>query len=149
MADSRPIADEEVILKRVRANDSHCIRQYRGGYRATSFAIRIPPGQEGSSCSRLQLTSPRTLLSLVTLQGKSPDDYLVCRIRVTEVRALNLDVLALPTDEDPGHCEIRKTVDQHYPASVWTRLAKTTRILTPEEVATLQAGDEVQAYSPP
>lgn len=143
MADSRPIADEEVILKRVRANDPHCIREYRGGYRATSFAIRIPPGQEGSSCSRLQLTSPRTLLSLATLHGGSPDDYLVCRMRVTDVRALNLEVLALPTDEDPGHCEIRKTVDRYLPASVWSRLAKTTRILTAAEVASTEAGDEL------
>lgn len=139
MADSRPIADEEVILKRVRANDPHCIREYRGGYRATSFAIRIPPGQEGSSCSRLQITSPRTLLSLVT----SPDDYLICRMRVTDVRALNLEAHALPTAEDRGHCEIRQPANQHFPASVWSRLAKTTRILTPEEVATLQAGDEL------
>ena len=143
MADSRPIADEEVILKRVRANDPHCIQPYGDGYRATSFAVRIPPGQEGSSCSRLRLTSPRTLLSLVTLQGGSSDDYLVCRMRVTDVRALNLEVLALPTDEDPGHCEIRKTVGQHYPASVWSRLAKTTRIFTAAEVASIEAGDEL------
>ena len=143
MADSRPIADEEVILKRVRANDPHCIQPYSDGYRATSFAIRTPPGQEGSSCSRLRLTSPRTLLSLVTIEGKSSDDYLVCRIRVTDVRALNLEVLALPTDEDPGHCEIRKTIDQHLPAKVWSVLAKTTRILTAEEVASLKAGDEL------
>lgn len=143
MADSRPIADEEVILKRVRANDPHCIQPYSDGYRATSFAIRTPPGQEGSSCSRLQLTSPRTLLLLVTHQNKSPDDYLVCRIRVTEVRALNLEVLALRTEEDPGHCEIRIPVDQHFPASGWTRLAKTTRILTAAEVASIEAGDEL------
>lgn len=144
MADSREIALEEVILKRVRANDPHCIQPYGDGYRATSFAIRTPPGQEGSSCSRLQLTSPRTLLSLVALQGKSPDDYLVCRMRVTDVQALNLEVLALPTKDDPGHCEIRETVNQGFTASVWSKLAKTTRILTPEEVATLQAGDELQ-----
>lgn len=143
MADSRPIADEEVILKRVRANDPHCIQPYGDGYRATSYAIRILSGQEGSSCSRLQITSPRTLLSLVTLQGGSPDDYLVCRMRVTDVRALNLEVHALPTDEDPGHCEIRKTVDQRFPAKVWTVLAKTTRILTAAEVASIEAGDEL------
>ena len=94
MADSREIALEEVILKRVRANDPHCIQPYGDGYRATSFAIRTPPGQEGSSCSRLQLTSPRTLLSLVALQGKSPDDYLVCRMRVTDVQALNLEAVS-------------------------------------------------------
>lgn len=144
MADSRQIAHEEVILKRVRANDPHCIQPYGDGYRATSFAIRNPPGQEGSSCSRLQLTSPRTLLSLVTLQGKLPDDYLVCRMRVTDVRALNLEVLALPTQDDPGHCEIRETLNQGFTASVWSKLAKTTCILTPEEVATMQAGDELQ-----
>ncbi len=142
MADSRPIADEEVILKRVRANDPHCIQSYGGAYRATSFAIRNPPGQEGSSCSRLQITSPRTLLSLVTLQGGSSDDYLVCRIRVADVRALNLEVLALRTEEDPGHCEIRKTVDQRFAASVWSKLARTTRILTAAEVTSLEAGDE-------
>jgi len=143
MAESRQIADEEVILKRVRANDPHGIQPYGDGYRATSYAIRTPPGQEGSSCSRLQLMSPRTLLSLVTLQGGSPDDYLVCRIRVTDVRALNLEVLGIPTKDDPGHCEIRETVDQGFSASVWSKLAKTTRILTAAEIASLEAGDEL------
>ncbi len=144
MAGSEPISSHEVILKRVRSDDPRCIQpRAEGGYRATSFAIKNRVHERGSSCSRLLRTSPNELLSQVILQDQSPNDYLVCRIRVSDVRELSLDVVHLRTDVDPGHCEIRETPTQSFSPGRWSKLAKKTRILTAEEVETLQAGDQL------
>ena len=68
---------------------------------------------------------------------------MVCRIRVSDVRDFRLDVIHLPTERDAGHCEIRETPTQSFSDGIWSKLAKRTRILTAEEVETLQAGDQV------
>jgi hypothetical protein len=142
MADAGDISSDEVILKRVKRDSPNCVQLLPSGVqRATSFAIRNRPGEVGSSCSRLCLTSPRKLLDLVRLQDLDPDDFLVCRIRVADVRELRLDVIALETNDDAGHCEIRATAQQSFSPKIWSRLAKTTRILNSEEVRQLQAGD--------
>ena len=142
MADEGEISSDEVILRRVKSEDPNCVQPLlSGGQRATSFAISNPPQQVGSSCSRLCLTSPRKLLDLVRHKQMNPADFLVCRMRVGDVRAVGLDVIALSTDKDPGHCEIRATSQQSFSRKIWSRLAKKTRILTSEEVQQLEAGD--------
>ena len=137
------IASDEIILRRIPPDSISASTQARpeGGLRATSFRLKPAPDEEGISCSRLKQTAPTQLLELLKNQNISPSGWLVCRIRVSDVRKLGLDVVHVPTDEDPGHCEIRSTSNQPLNDRVCSKLAKTTRILTEEEVTRLQAGD--------
>jgi hypothetical protein len=77
------------------------------------------------------------------LDDLNPEDFHVCRLHVAEVRALKLEVLAKPTNEDEGHCEVRETPQQAFSKKLWSRLAKKTRILTDAEFERLQAGDSL------
>lgn len=96
-------------------------------------------------CTRLRQTSPKALLA--DLQNDRIDDptgWFVCRMFVRDVRSLGLEVIHKPTDRDPGHCEIVGKGESQtlaFPNKQSQRLAKTTRILTADEVATLKAGD--------
>lgn len=72
-----------------------------------------------------------------------PKDWMVCRISVADVEKLGLQVVHLPTERDPGHCEIRGTQTQRLAGKVISKLAKKTRVLTSGEVETLQAGDSL------
>ncbi|MBW3598759.1 MAG: hypothetical protein KY475_15975 [Planctomycetes bacterium] len=135
---------DEIILKRISKIQPNCILAMPdGSERATSFAIknREHLNEEGSSCSRLLTTSPQQLLALVRNQGLEPGDFTVCRIRVADVVTLGWQVVACPTDEDPGHCEIRATADQPFRDKLWSRLARKCRILTFEEIDALTPGD--------
>ncbi len=68
---------------------------------------------------------------------------MVCRLFVSEVRELGLQVLALPTDRNPGHCEIRGTTARPYTGGMASKLAKKTRILTHQEVEGSKSGDRI------
>jgi hypothetical protein len=105
--------------------------------------LKIAPDEEGLSCTRLKITSPRDLLGQLHLDGIDPQGWMVCRILVADVEKLGLTVRASPTDRDPGHCEIRGTPQQSYTSGVSSKLAKGTRILTDDEVETLVAGGEI------
>lgn len=149
MTTVEPIGDDEVILRRIPPSevrpglkmDSSVLRP-KGGYRATSVRLSTKPGEAGLSCTRLRRTSPQEQLAELTKDGIDPAGWMVCRILVRDVRRLGLDVVHKPTERDPGHCEILGpggTMD--FPNSKSSKLAKETRILTGEEVATLKAGD--------
>ncbi len=141
MTDAGEVSPDEVILKRVKRHRPDCTHPLPGGgLRGTSYSIKERPDEIGSSCSRLCLTSPRKVLDLVRLHDLDPDEFLVCCIRVADVRDLQLDVIALPTKEDAGHCEIRPSPHQPFSKTIWSKLAKKTRILTDEEVRQLEAG---------
>ncbi|MCH8342751.1 MAG: hypothetical protein IH983_02060 [Planctomycetes bacterium] len=141
--EQQEISDDEIILRRI-PNQPDCIKHRPGiGLTATSFAIRNLPGKKGSSWTRLVQTSPRKLLDQLQLDGISPKGWMVCRIRVSDVRDFRLDVIHLPTERDAGHCEIRETPRQSFSPAIWSKLARRTRILTAEEVETLQAGNQL------
>lgn len=97
----------------------------------------------GPSWSRSSVTSPAQLRELAKETGADPEDYTVCYVTVAAVRSLGLDVVASPTNSDPGHCHISETDDQKFAAKVWSKLAKTTRILTDDQISTLRVGDSV------
>ena len=102
--------------------------------------MQLRQGEIGLSCTRLLLTSPWELLEQLRLQDKSPDDWMVCRISVADVRALGLDVVHVPTDDDYGHCEVRGNRSVQISKGIASKLAKKTRILTDDEIATVKAG---------
>lgn len=143
--EQQEISDDETILRRIPPTDEVPSTQPRpeGGLRATSARIKKKKGETGLSCSRLLQTSPRELLEQLRLDDMSPKGWMVCRIHVADVRALGLDVVYVPADRDPGHCEIRATASRSFSKSIPSILARKTRILTAEEVETLQAGDQL------
>lgn len=142
--EQQEISRDEVLLRRI-PNQPDCVKDRPGiGLTATSYAIKNRRGEKGPSWTRLLQTSPRKLLDQLQLDGISPEGWLVCRIRVSDVRDFRLDVIHLPTEQrDPGHCEIRETLTQSFSNGIWSKLAKRTRILTAEEVEKLQAGDQL------
>ena len=141
--EQQEISRDEVLLRRI-PHQPDCIKDRPGiGLTATSFAIKNLPGKKGSPWKRLRQTSPRMLLDQLQLDGISPEGWMVCKIRVSDVRDFRLDVIHLPTQRDAGHCEIRETLTQSFSDGIWSKLAKKTRILTAEEVETLQAGDQL------
>lgn len=141
--EQQKITDDKIILRRI-PNQPDCLKHRPGiGVTATSFAIKNLPGKKGSPWRRLVQTSPRMLLDQLQLDGISPEGWMVCKIRVSDVRDFRLDVIHLPTQRDAGHCEIRETLTQSFSDGIWSKLAKKTRILTAEEVETLQAGDQL------
>ncbi len=141
--EQQEISRDEVLLRRI-PHQPDCVKDRPGvGLTATSYAIKNRRGEKGSSWTRLVQTSPRKLLDQLQLDGISPEGWTVCRIRVSDVRDVRLDVIHLPTERDAGHCEIRETPRQSFSPGIWSKLAKKTRILSAEEVETLQAGDQL------
>ena len=138
------IGDEEIILRRIpppRIGMDSTKPRPNGGLRATSLRLSVKDGETGLSCTRLQQTSPQALLNDLASDKIDPADWLVCRIFLRDVRKLDLEVIHKPTDRDPGHCEILGTKGVlSFPNNKSQQLAKATRILTNEEVATMQAG---------
>jgi hypothetical protein len=67
----------------------------------------------------------------------------VCAFYVRDAERTGLVVLEFPTAEDDGHCEIRDAEDhsRRYGLGPAKLLAKAARILTPNELRTLKAGD--------
>jgi len=55
----------------------------------------------------------------------------VAALSAASVRELGLDVVAAPTEEDPGHCLIVETAEQHFTLKLWSKLAKLTEIVYP------------------
>lgn len=146
---AEPIDDDEVILRRIPpsklgpgvAMESTALRA-EGGLRATSVRLSTRQGEHGLSCTRLRQTSPRALLDELIQEAIDPAGWMVCRIRVRDVRLLGLEVAHKPTNRDPGHCEVvGPGGGLSFPNNRSSKLAKLTRILTEDEVASLKAGD--------
>lgn len=144
MEASERIADDEVILRRIPPSTlgmASTKELPNGDHRATSVRLSTKPDEQGLSCTRLKLTSPQQLLAQLEHDGIAQDGWFVCRMTVSDVRSLALEVIPFPTERDPGHCEIRSLDSLAYPNTRNSKLAKKTRILTADEVATIRAGD--------
>lgn len=122
------IASDEIILKRLPPSrpGGPTTRKNRPGIglTATSFSLRPRPDEEHPSWSRRSITSAAELLSLAERQGLDIRGWSVCAVTVQDVRDLELDVVATPTDEDPGHCEVVPTERQRFTDKIWSRLAQ-------------------------
>ncbi len=143
-ADDR-IDDDEVLLRRIPPStesfQSTCERG-DGGLRASSAMLKTitKQGEEHLSCSRLRITSPQALLDDLRNDGKDPHGWHVCEFRVSDVTELGLEIAFTPTDRDPGHCSITGVNGSVYPNNKGNKakkLARKTRILTPEEIEDL------------
>ncbi len=53
----------------------------------------------------------------------------VAEVAVSVVRELGLDVVPDPTEDDPGHCHIVPTSLQPFTGTIWSKLAKKTRVV--------------------
>ncbi len=125
------IADDEFINKRISPGNDNIKPKGSSGFRATSFAIKPRPTEEYPSWSRQVLTTPEQLLKLEGDKGRDVSLWHVAAIKVNTVRALGLEVVASPTEEDPGHCYIVPTQEQPFVNKIWSTLAKETRIVYP------------------
>ena len=143
MADQDNIADDEIILRRIPPEGIQ--ERPEGGHRANSFLLRKRPGEDGSSCFRLCLMSPKDVLKLDMKEGNTREGWRICRIRVSDARALGFLVIPVHEEGKPGHCEIRHDdtlqIDLKKWNKRWSSLARTTRLLTPQEVNEINAGD--------
>lgn len=140
------IGDKEIILRRIPPSGNIESTQVRpeGGLRAVSIHLQIKKDETGLSCSRLLITSPKELLDQLEFSGIPKQAWMVCRIFASDIYDLGLDVVYCKTELDLGHCEIRPTPNQSYSKTIRSKLAKKTRILTEDEVDSLQAGDELR-----
>lgn len=127
--DVSSISGDETIIRRLPARPDTTKRRPNGELTATSFAIQPKPGESFPSWSRKRITAPEHLLHLAERQGYDITGWKVCQLAVQVVRGLGLDVVADPTDEDPGHCVIKPTTRRAFSKSVWSALAKQTRVL--------------------
>jgi hypothetical protein len=105
------------------ADDEHLLRHIPGGTlwqaagpRITSanFQLRHDRKETGVSVTRRKITSPQRLLELVG--GDPQSGSRVALVRAADVRAMGLQIVSKPTQEDPGHAEIQSaesSLDDH------------------------------------
>ncbi len=129
------ISVDETILRRVPPNREGSPAQLierHGTLTATSIAIRPRRGEAAPSWSRRRITSPPELLEILASAGTDITGWSVVELKVAEVRSLGLDVSADPTVDDKGHCVIVPTLQQPFTDTIWSALAKRTRVVWPK-----------------
>ena len=125
MAAHERLDDNTEIYRRIPAHPNNTIA--RGGVlTATSFALN--PRHKGEHPS-LSTTAPIKLLSIEKNKGRDISGWHVAEVAVSVVRELGLDVVADPTEDDPGHCHIVPTSLQLFTGGIWSRLARKTRVV--------------------
>lgn len=125
---SKPrISDDDTILKRITAFPDNT--KLRGEtLTATSCGIRPKEG-EYPSWSLERITPADALLDIEKRKGRDTAGWRVAAVLVSQVRALRLDVVHDPTDDDAGHCLIKPMPGEKFTDKVWSQLAKKTRIV--------------------
>ncbi len=129
MVSHKSISDDEHLARRITNRPDNLKDRPGIGLTATSFAIRPRAPELHPSWSRASVTSPAALLDIERAKGRDVSGWSVVALKVADVRALGLDVVCDPTDEDPGHCLIVPTADRSFSDTIWSKLAKKTRIV--------------------
>lgn len=124
-----PVADDEIIIKRIPPGRDNIKQEADLRVRATSFAIQPRPNENYSSWSRQSITSPGKLLELEFKKRGEMLGWRVAAISVAAVRSFGLEVVADSTDEDEGHCLIVETEKQKFTDRIWSKLARQTTIV--------------------
>jgi len=126
------IDSDELILRRIPPPLDENTKSRGDGYsRPISQRLQfLHKRDSGLSCSRLSQTTPRELLEQLRSQGKEPEGWGVCVIKVAQVRELGLDVIHKPERDDPGHCEIQGEFVRKTPK----KLSAIARMLSETEV---------------
>ena len=151
-----PLEPDELLLRRILPRKSWKKRERvdpSGPVRVQEMRPRLRGGgsterEHGLSCSRLRLTSPLKLLRDVKHLPRS-DLFWVCAFRLRDVLLIpdpeggTLRVQVEQTFQDSGHVVIVGSNGRPCPDTDITRnrLADVARLLTEEEVRTLDAGD--------
>jgi len=125
----KQIGSDEDILRRLPKKPDTIKDRGAEGRTATSFALKPRPNEAYPSWSRQAYTSPERLLAIERDNGREINGWSVAAVRVAEVRELGLDVAADPNEVDPGHCLIVPTSQQRFSDTIWSKLAKKTRIV--------------------
>lgn len=114
------IRDDERLRRRIKpprgAEKTWVLRE--GVWRAASYSLKDP---EGSSFSRERYTSVQELLEALRLQGIDPTGWGVAEVVAEDARRLGFEVVAMSTDADRGHCEVR--APDGLGRGAWSRLA--------------------------
>ena len=106
------IADDEYLLRHI--PDGTLWQAPGPRITSANFQLRHDRNETGVSVTRARITTPERLLELVG--GSLQRGSRVASARVREIRALGLQVVPKPLDEDPGHAEIQSaqsTLDDH------------------------------------
>lgn len=98
-----PVGDDEVVLRHVPGGPTW---QEPPDGRITSFNFRPRPGEYGVSVSRSALTTPAVLMARL---GDPASGSRIAAAAVADIRALGLEVVPDPLDDDPGHALIQPT----------------------------------------
>src|SRR5438132_440302 len=103
MSGTDDIADDEILLRHIPGGTLW----QAPGPRITSsnFQLRHDRNETGVSVTRLRITSPERLLELVG--GDPVAGSRVASVGSAAVRAIGLQVVPKPLEEDPGHAEIQ------------------------------------------
>ena len=126
------INSSETILRRITSHPNNTTIREIYGLTATSKALRPRKKTEDfPSYSLARITSAVRLLELEANKGTDIQGWGVLTLTVSAVRKHGLDVVASPTEEDPGHCHIEPTQRQSFTKQIWSRLAKETKIIYP------------------
>ena len=140
MCDEDEILDTEFLIVRIPPRPDMTTPLTGGGKRASSNALD-PRKNLKKSCSRVNKTSPLELLQL------NADDYpdnwrewLIGVIRTRDVKGGGFEIEICPTDTDAGHCDLVLPNAETFTPSArkkrWSKLAKRTRVLDPDEIET-------------
>lgn len=118
MDPNAPVADDDTLLRHVPGGPTW---QVPPSGRVSSVNFRPRAGEAGISVSRVSLTSADQLLARL---GDPARGSRVAAAKVADVRALGLDVVPAPLDDDPGHVEIRSVAADLNDKEVQRSLAK-------------------------
>ncbi len=129
MGPAAPIPSNETIVRRITPHPHNTKNRPGIGLTATSFSLQPRPEEEFPSWSRELLTDPRELLMSAARGGLDIAGWSVASVEVWQVRELGLDVVADPTEADPGHCLVVPPTNQRFTDKIWSKLAKKTRII--------------------
>lgn len=116
-----PIADDEILLRHIPGGTAW---QAPPDDRVTSFNFSLREGELGISVSRAGITPPARLMARL---GDPTAGSKIAALSAADVRAVGLDVVPAPLDDDPGHAEIRSAAASLDRKSVRRRLADLCR----------------------
>ena len=103
---------------------------------ATGLAFLPDSGEKCTSVSRLSKTTPLECLQQVLINDPNANlsEWNVAIVYASDAFAQGLEVTCAPNDIDQGHCHILVPEGSAIGKKVWSRLAKHSRILSPEEI---------------
>ena len=112
-------SDDEVVLRHIPGGTTF----QASGPRITSknFELRPDRDETGISVSRASITSPDQLMARI---GNPANGSRIASAPVADIRALGLDVVPVPLDDDLGHAEIRSAAESLESQSVRKALAR-------------------------